>query len=116
MPYNTTDDTDVFRLEVNASYIYRMLRSHGGLTFVFKNVDAANQWAAHIEERAVHYFALQMDLTIPAREAKKELDALGTFYNMCRIETLAYLLEYPELLDETVGLSESPRKNREIFG
>jgi Ser-tRNA(Ala) deacylase AlaX len=116
MPFNSCEPGEAFRLEVNGTYIYRMLRDHGGLTFVFKDVAAADRWAAHMEERVAWYFRLQTDLTIPQREAKAELDAAGSFYNMCRVETLAYFLEHPEDLDETVGMVESPRKNKEVFG
>jgi hypothetical protein len=116
MPYNSVDDGDVFVMEVNATYIYRLLREHGGLTFVFKDNAAAERWAAHMEERVVWYFRLQSDLTIPAPEAKKELDAAGSFYNMCRVETLAYFLEHPEDLDASIGMTESTKKNRALFG
>lgn len=116
MPYNSAEPGDIFRLQVNATYIYRMLREHGGLTFIFKDNAAAERWEAFIEERAVRYFALHMDLRIPQREAKKELDLVRSFYNMCRVETLAYFLEHPEDADPEVGVSESPRKNKQLFG
>jgi hypothetical protein len=116
MPYNSVEDGDVFVMEVNATYIYRMLREHGGLTFIFKDNAAAERWEAHMEERVAYYFRLQSDLTIPAAEAKKELDIARSFYNMCRVETLAYFLEHPDDADPTVGVSESPRKNKALFG
>ncbi len=116
MPYNSVEDGDVFRLQVNTTYIYRMLREHGGLTFIFKDDAAEDRWAAHMEERVVWYFRLQSDLTIPAAEAKKELDLLRSFYNMCRVETLVYFLVHPEDLDASVGMTESTKKNRALFG
>jgi hypothetical protein len=93
-----------------------MLREHGGLTFIFKDNAAAERWETFIEERAMRYFALHMDLRIPQREAKKELDLVRSFYNMCRVETLGYFLEHPEDADPEVGVSENPRKNKELFG
>jgi hypothetical protein len=116
MPYNSTEPDDVFVIEVNTTYIYRMLREHGGLRFIFKDVAAEERWAAHMEERVVWYFRLQSDLTIPALTAKKELDAAGSFYNMCRVETLAYFLEHPEDMDASVGMTETTKKNRALFG
>jgi hypothetical protein len=107
MPYNSKDFGDTFRLQVNATYIYRLLREHGGLTFVFKDVAAADRWAEYIEERVAWYFRLQVDLAIPAAEAKKELDAAGSFYSMCRRETLAYFEERPEDLDDSIGMRVS---------
>ena len=116
MTYNSKEPGDIFRLQVNATYIYRMLREHGGLTFIFKDNAAAERWEVFIEERAAHYFALHMDLRIPQREAKKELETIGSFYKMCRVETLGYFLEHPEDADPSVGVSESPRKNKQLFG
>ncbi len=107
MPYNSTASGDTFRLQVNATYVYRLLREHGGLTFVFKDLAAADRWAEYIEERVAWYFRLQVDLAIPAAVAKKELDATGTFYSMCRKETLAYFEERPEDLNASIGMRVS---------